>query len=314
MIPIIKQIIILLSLTLGVALELGGGSFINSEGVTNAVSHKAHTNTPSSNVHDKQNGREQHENENKNKSQGILRHLRARTSSSDDDDSGGSSTSNAFDILEHGDVIIHGSSCRPVGQCQLCPGGKRSGKNGCETTGKRQAFACLSGKEESSSSNRRRRLEVASDVDADADADDDDLYIDANENLVMEVGKDRRIVYQSCSRTTADEERVLYRFQFVCVIIAFFSLRSVRREKISNESLFDQRKRRASVARQQQQQQIQQQQQQQQLQKQQEMAPLFTRNGDDGISSDGTEGSDNGSAHMNMMEDGDLDTSRKEKS
>lgn len=299
MIPIIKQLILLLALTLCV-------------GLANAVSHKAHTNTPTSNVLDKQNGNEEHENENKNKSQGILRHLRARTSSSDDDDSGGISTSNAFDILEHGDIIIHGSSCRPVGQCQLCPGGKRSGKNGCEITGKRQAFACLSGKEESSSSNRRRRLEVASDVDADADADDDDLYIDGNENLVMEVGKDRRIVYQSCSRTSADEERVLYRFQFVCVIIAFFSLRSVRREKISNESLFDQRKRRASVARQQQQQQIQQ--QQQQLQKQQEMAPLFTRSGDDGISSDGTEGSDNGSAHMNMMEDGDLDTSRKEKS
>lgn len=67
---------------------------------------------------------------------------------------------------------------------------------------------------------------------------------------------------------------------------------------MTTESLFDQRKRRASVARQQQ-------------QKQQEMAPLFTRNGDDVMSLDGTEGSDSSSAHMNMMENGDLDTSRK---
>jgi len=306
MIPIINQLILLLSLklcgALELKLELGGGSLINSEGVASAVSHKAHEHIPTSNVHDKQN---ESESGNENNNPGLLRHLRAHTTSSSDDNGG----NNIFDTVllehEHGDVIINGSSCRPVGQCQLCPGGKRSGKNGCGTTGKRQAFACLSGNNNANEnaeeiSSNRRRLEVAS------DSDDDDLYLDGNENLVIEAGKDRRIVYQSCSRTGADEERVMYRFQFFCVIIAFFSLRSVRREKMTTESLFDQRKRRASVARQQQ--------QQQQLQKQQEMAPLFTRNGDDGMSLDGTEGSDSGSAHMNMMEDGDLDTSRKEKS
>eukprot|EP01083_Nonionella_stella_P105295 302847_1 len=194
MIPIINQLILLLSLNLCGALELDGGSSINPKVVAkaNAVSHKAHhehnspTSTSTSNVHDKQNEYEyENDNKNKNTSQGLLlqRHLRARSSSSDDN----ANAENIFDTLEHehGDVIINGSSCRPVGQCQLCPGGKRSGKNGCDTTGKRQAFACLSGtnnananaseNEEESSSNRRF-LEVA--ADADADADDDDLYLD----------------------------------------------------------------------------------------------------------------------------------------
>lgn len=197
MIQILKQLILLQYLQTCGALD--------GKGV--AASHTYHNQL--SNVHGNRHSR--NDNENKNNSQRLypnLRHLSARTSSSSTDDDG----ENIFDTLlgnsiEHGDVIIGGSSCRPVGQCQLCPGGKRSGKNGCEATGKRQAFACLDSNanesaEDGGSSNTRK-------LDADADADDDDLYIDGNENLVMEIGKDRRIVYQSCSRTGADEDRIM---------------------------------------------------------------------------------------------------------
>ena len=120
---------------------------------------------------------------------------------------------------------------KPDSQCERCNGGKRSGREGCEETGKRQLFLCESA----------------------ADEDDDSEVESEVESTSFEV-------YKSCNRTRVDEDYLMMRLQGVCALVSFLALRSVRREKVRSESLFDQRKR---IAR-----------QQQQEQKQQEMIPL----------------------------------------
>lgn len=131
--------------------------------------------------------------------------------------------------------------CNPSGQCEICPGGKRSGREGCEETGKRQKLLCPSENDND-------------------DADDDDP---------------QTATYQSCKRTVADEEYLMVRLQCMCVVFAFFALRTVRREKMASESLFDQRKR---------------------ISRQQEMVPLTTANSND-IDPPGTT-IGNGSGHF----------------
>jgi hypothetical protein len=118
------------------------------------------------------------------------------------------------------------SECRPVTECELCPGGSRSGHSGCERTGKRAKYKC-------------RTQEAVSTT----------FY-----------------THQSCTRTVLDEEMYMTRFQVYCIIIAFFALRSVKREKNLSASLFERR-----IIR-------------------QEMAPL---NGGGNNSSSGNEGSGN---------------------
>lgn len=116
--------------------------------------------------------------------------------------------------------LLDVEGCKPLGQCEMCPGGKRSGKSGCEVTGRRREFVC---------------------DDAGPDATDDD-------------GSNPEVKYQSCKRTTVDEEYLMFQLQAICVMVAFIAIRSVRREKMLSESLFDQRKRRARQQQQQQQQ------------------------------------------------------------
>lgn len=110
------------------------------------------------------------------------------------------------------------TNCKPVpkSQCELCAGGARSGRDGCEETGKRQEFYC----------------------EHPLDAADDD---EKNNGTSSEESQIK--VYMSCHRTRLEEEYLVMRLQGFCALVAFLSLRSVRREKIVNESLFDNRKR-----------------------------------------------------------------------
>ena len=121
-------------------------------------------------------------------------------------------------------------NCKPApnSQCEQCPGGARSGHESCEETGKRQEFHC------------ERHV----------DADDDDSTDGGPIGYLL-----------SCKRTRVEEEYLIMRLQGICALVAFLSLRNVRREKMLSESLFDNRKR---VTRQ----------HQPSQQLQQEMAPL----------------------------------------
>lgn len=104
------------------------------------------------------------------------------------------------------------TNCKPApsSKCEECPGGAHSGRPGCETNGKHQLHLCEN---------------------ADNDDDDSDL-VEA---------------FQSCERTRWDEDYLMMRLQGLCMILAFLSLRNVKREKASSESLFDQRKRIAQM-------------------------------------------------------------------
>lgn len=103
-------------------------------------------------------------------------------------------------------------NCKPVSSstCEMCSGGKHSGRPGCEKTGKHQLFICQN------------------------EDDDDDVST--------------KETYLSCDRTKADEEYLMLRLQGLCFFLAFFSLRNVKGEKIASESLFDYRKRMAQVS------------------------------------------------------------------
>lgn len=131
--------------------------------------------------------------------------------------------------------------CKPISECELCEEGpqRQSGTKGCEETGKHRKWSCPK-------------------------HDDDE-----------EEQGDNYIEFRSCKRTTIEEEYNVIRFEALCLLISLFSLRTVRREKLLNESLFDKLKRQAKI--QQQQQQPQQQQQQgKTLTREQEMTPLVS--------------------------------------
>ncbi len=92
-------------------------------------------------------------------------HQRYLDSSTSASTSGGDQPSDLFKV----------SGCKPMGQCELCPGGKRSGKTACEETGRRQEFLCYE--------------------DPDIGGDDD--------------GSEREVKYQSCKRSAVDEEYLM---------------------------------------------------------------------------------------------------------
>ena len=102
--------------------------------------------------------------------------------------------------------------CKPApnSQCELCQGGARSGHEGCEETGKRQNFLC----------------------EHPVNSDDDDKADDSPISYFF-----------SCKRTRVEEEYLVMRLQGLCALVAFMSLRNVKRERILSESLFDNRKR-----------------------------------------------------------------------
>jgi len=104
-------------------------------------------------------------------------------------------------------------NCKPApsSTCELCPGGAHSGRPDCETTGKHQLHLCQT-----------------------SYLDDDDV-------------SDPDEVFRSCKRTRWDEDYLMMRLQGLCMLLAFLSLRSVKREKVSTETLFDQRKRIAQI-------------------------------------------------------------------
>uniref|UniRef100_A0A7S1ZI32 Uncharacterized protein n=1 Tax=Ditylum brightwellii TaxID=49249 RepID=A0A7S1ZI32_9STRA len=58
-------------------------------------------------------------------------------------------------------------------------------------------------------------------------------------------GKEKRHdIYKSCSRTASDEQFLLIRMQLLCVTLGCIALMNVRKQKMKNSSLFDQRRRR----------------------------------------------------------------------
>jgi hypothetical protein len=158
----------------------------------------------------------------------LTRHLELEASTDDDDDNDGAydyddDDDDIDDVDDYEDVSslssaslsVNLDSCVPIGECQLCHGGKRSGHPGCSATGRRVKMSCKPATSASASSA------VA------ADGDNNPKFI---------------IVQKSCNRTSLDEEYIMVRFQGLCLFIAFFALKSVRREKIATASLFDIRK------------------------------------------------------------------------
>lgn len=53
--------------------------------------------------------------------------------------------------------------------------------------------------------------------------------------------------YQSCNRTTADDEFLMVRMQVLCVLIGSFAFATVRRQRQNSATLFDQRKQREAA-------------------------------------------------------------------
>lgn len=150
----------------------------------------------------------------------LTRHLELEASTDDEDDNDGvydydDDDDDIDDVDDYEDVSSGSSaslsvnldSCVPIGECQMCHGGKRSGHPGCSATGRRVKMSCKPA--------------------AAAEGDNNPKFI---------------IVQKSCNRTSLDEEYIMVRFQGLCLFIAFFALKSVRREKIATASLFDIRK------------------------------------------------------------------------
>jgi len=139
----------------------------------------------------------------------------AATTVSSTSDETGNSTENkshtATKVLASSSLVLMNCKPAPSSQCEQCAGGSHSGRPGCETTGKHQLHLC----------------------------ENSDYYDDDSKNLVE--------AFQSCKRTRLDEDYLMMRLQGLCMVLAFLSLRNVKREKVSNESLFDQRKRIAQM-------------------------------------------------------------------
>lgn len=94
--------------------------------------------------------------------------------------------------------------CAVVEECAYCSDYKNDASPICQATGRREKIECTF----SSSENTR---------------------------------KEKRTKFRSCRRTKKDEEFLVMQLQLICVITTYFSLRSVRREKLKSVSLFDQR-------------------------------------------------------------------------
>lgn len=136
------------------------------------------------------------------------------------------------------------TNCKAISACESCPKDIKSNPDpfpsalvtACKETGKRIQWSC---------SSEDSALETGS-------IDDPAQNQEAN----LSYQNDHR--YTSCQRTKIEDEYQVLHFQILCLVVSFFSWRSVNREKIVSESLFDKLKR----------------QQQQGKQKQQEMIPL----------------------------------------
>ena len=61
--------------------------------------------------------------------------------------------------------------------------------------------------------------------------------------LLEEEEEAESIVYQVCQRTKADDEFLMIQLQMMCLVLGVLSFLSVRRQKSSASSLFDQRQR-----------------------------------------------------------------------
>lgn len=95
-------------------------------------------------------------------------------------------------------------SCVVVSECAFCTGSESNISEECKATGRLEKIIC-------------------------------------NVSSTGKSKKKENTKYRSCKRTQRDEESLVLRLQFICIVTAFFSLRSVRREKLMNASLFDQR-------------------------------------------------------------------------
>lgn len=94
--------------------------------------------------------------------------------------------------------------CFESNDCTRCP--PTGNRESCEATDRRQRFHC---------------------------------HVNTDEG-----GSQSYTEYRSCSRTSQDEKNFMYRFQVICFITGVISVASIRKQKSSTASLFDQRKRR----------------------------------------------------------------------
>jgi hypothetical protein len=127
-------------------------------------------------------------------------------------------------------------NCKPVpsSQCEICPT-RSSDKEQSESSSSSSSASSQQSYDFSSSCDAtgKHQLYQCQSFDTNNDRDDDDTSSSHNVK-----------VYKSCHRTKWDEDYLMFRLQGICMALAFLSLKSVRREKVTSESLFDQRKRR----------------------------------------------------------------------
>jgi len=95
--------------------------------------------------------------------------------------------------------------CVVIDECAYCSDYKNDASEKCQVTGRRERIECIGLNSETKSEKKSETK------------------------------------YRSCRRTKKDEELLVMQLQFMCLLTSYFSLRSVRREKLKSVSLFDQR-------------------------------------------------------------------------
>merc|ERR1712008_210466 len=95
----------------------------------------------------------------------------------------------------------HDGECVVIDECAYCRDYKNDSSDKCQATGRRERVECFVLNSEEKSESK----------------------------------------YRSCRRTKKDEELLMIQLQLMCLLTSYFSLRSVRREKLKSVSLFDQR-------------------------------------------------------------------------
>jgi len=114
---------------------------------------------------------------------------------------------------ETSDDHEYDGECVVINECAYCSNFKNDTSEHCQATGRRERIECTF----LSSGIRFFNGEV------------------------KQTKKIREMNYRSCRRTKKDEEFLVMQLQLICLLTSYFSLLSVRREKLKCVSLFDQR-------------------------------------------------------------------------
>jgi len=101
-------------------------------------------------------------------------------------------------------VHRHDGKCVVIEECAYCSDYKNDASDECKATGRRERIECNFLSSETSEEENERK-------------------------------------YRSCRRTKKDDELLVMQLQLMCLLTSYFSLLSMRREKLKSVSLFDQR-------------------------------------------------------------------------